>query len=233
MSLSLGGLISGVMGPVAKGAAVVADKQLDASLKDQLLQAEHERTLRADEIKRERDLADIPRKNDATMAATVAQAANQPYLTAKGKLAAADETPGQKTTRETAELALKSARQLAGLREKLSTTTDTEQRSVIEQQIYDLTTGSKTFTDVVAGAKILNTQAKELRGSALQLEGAAAEQAISDAEDLEKFAAELIKSVAGRRLGKANAKPGAKPTQTTVNPWDKKWSSPADDNLAP
>lgn len=62
MSLGLAGLISGVMGGAARGYTQVAEgemrKQQELDLRKQMLEAEEEKQLRIDEIKRNRDRAD-------------------------------------------------------------------------------------------------------------------------------------------------------------------------------
>ena len=66
---SFGGLISGVMGRAAEGYGKAADmemkKQSELDLRKQLMEAETEKQLRIDEIKRGRDIADIPLKSSA------------------------------------------------------------------------------------------------------------------------------------------------------------------------
>jgi hypothetical protein len=63
---SLGGLISGVLGGAAKaygeGAQIEMKKQSELDLRKQLLEAESDKRLREDEIKRERDIAEENRK---------------------------------------------------------------------------------------------------------------------------------------------------------------------------
>jgi hypothetical protein len=63
---SFGGLISGVMGRAAEGYGKAADmemkKQSELDLRKQLLEAETEKQLRIDEIKRGRDIAEETRK---------------------------------------------------------------------------------------------------------------------------------------------------------------------------
>lgn len=62
---SLGGLISGVMGGAAKGYTDYAKQRLDVDIKKELMAAEEEKLLRIDEIKRQRDIRDIPAKGAA------------------------------------------------------------------------------------------------------------------------------------------------------------------------
>jgi len=63
---SFGGLISGVLGGAAKaygeGAQIEMKKQSELDLRKQLLEAESDKRLREDEIKRERDIAEENRK---------------------------------------------------------------------------------------------------------------------------------------------------------------------------
>lgn len=79
------GLIAGVLGGAARGYTQMAEgelkKQQELDLRTQLMEAETEKQLRIDEIKRNRDVADIPRKAEATAAAA-------PIL-ARGEAAAA------------------------------------------------------------------------------------------------------------------------------------------------
>jgi len=67
------GLIAGVLGGAARGYTQMAEgelkKQQELDLRTQLMEAETEKQLRIDEIKRNRDVADIPRKAEATAAA--------------------------------------------------------------------------------------------------------------------------------------------------------------------
>lgn len=67
------GLIAGVLGGAARGYTQMAEgelkKQQELDLRTQLMEAETEKQLRIDEIKRNRDIADIPRKAEATAAA--------------------------------------------------------------------------------------------------------------------------------------------------------------------
>lgn len=69
--MSLGGLISGVMGGAAKGYTEYAKQRLDVDLKKELMAAEEEKLLRIDEIKRQRDVRDIPLKGAAQTAVDV------------------------------------------------------------------------------------------------------------------------------------------------------------------
>lgn len=78
---SLGGLISGVMGGVASGYTDYAKQRLDVDLKKELMAAEEEKLLRIDEIKRQRDIADIKPKAQAT--------ADAAPIIARGEAAAA------------------------------------------------------------------------------------------------------------------------------------------------
>jgi hypothetical protein len=63
---SLGGLISGVMGRAAEGYGKASEmemkKQSELDLRKQLMEAETEKALRIDEIKRQRDITDEDRK---------------------------------------------------------------------------------------------------------------------------------------------------------------------------
>jgi hypothetical protein len=73
---SLGGLISGVMGRAAEGYGKAADmemkKQSELDLRKQLMDAETEKQLRIDEIKRGRDIAEEDRKMGPEYLAKVA-----------------------------------------------------------------------------------------------------------------------------------------------------------------
>ena len=62
---SFGGLISGVMGNVAKAGAKYAEQRVELDIKKELMDAEAEKQLRIDEIKRQRDIRDIPLKGAA------------------------------------------------------------------------------------------------------------------------------------------------------------------------
>lgn len=76
--MKLSGLISGVMGGAAKGYGQYAEgelkKQQELDLRKQLMAAEEEKALRIDEIKRNRDIADIPRKGAAETGVAVDRA---------------------------------------------------------------------------------------------------------------------------------------------------------------
>ena len=67
------GLIAGVLGGAARGYTQMTEgelkKQQELDLRKQLMEAETEKQLRIDEIKRNRDIEDIPRKAEATAAA--------------------------------------------------------------------------------------------------------------------------------------------------------------------
>ncbi len=90
------GLIAGVLGGAARGYTQMAEgelkKQQELDLRTQLMEAETEKQLRIDEIKRNRDIADIPRKAEATAAAAPVlaegEAAAAP-IKARGEAAAA------------------------------------------------------------------------------------------------------------------------------------------------
>jgi hypothetical protein len=71
--MSLGGLISGVMGGAAKGYGDYAQQRLDVDIKKELLQAQKDKELAIDAIKRERDIADIPRRGEAQTDVDVAR----------------------------------------------------------------------------------------------------------------------------------------------------------------
>lgn len=79
--MNLGGLIGAVMKPAAEAGAKYAEKRIDLDIKKELMAAEEEKLLRIDEIKRQRDIADVKPKAEA-----VAEAA--PIL-AGGEAAAA------------------------------------------------------------------------------------------------------------------------------------------------
>lgn len=76
--MSFAGLISGVMGGAAKGFSDVSElemkKQSELDMRKQLMEAETEKQLRIDEIKRDRDIADIGRRTDAETSAYVKSA---------------------------------------------------------------------------------------------------------------------------------------------------------------
>lgn len=63
--MSLGGLIGSVMKPAAEAGAKYAEKRIDLDIKKELMDAEEQKLLRIDEIKRQRDLRDIPLKGRA------------------------------------------------------------------------------------------------------------------------------------------------------------------------
>lgn len=69
--MSLGGLISGVMGGAAKGYTDYAKQRLDVDIKKELMAAEEEKLARLDELKRQRDIRDIPVKGAAETAVQV------------------------------------------------------------------------------------------------------------------------------------------------------------------
>jgi hypothetical protein len=81
--MSFAGLISGVLGGAAKGYGEYAGselkKQQELDLRQQLLEAETEKKLRIDEIKRTRDIEDIGRRHEAEAAAAP--------IAAKGRVA--------------------------------------------------------------------------------------------------------------------------------------------------
>ena len=79
--MNLGGLIGAVMKPAAEAGAKYAEKRIDFDIKKELMDAEEQKLLRIDEIKRQRDIRDVKPKAEA-----VAEAA--PIL-AGGEAAAA------------------------------------------------------------------------------------------------------------------------------------------------
>lgn len=62
---SFGGLIGSVMGGAAKGGMEYAKQRLDVDLKKELMDAEAQKLLQVDAIKRQRDIRDIPLKGAA------------------------------------------------------------------------------------------------------------------------------------------------------------------------
>jgi hypothetical protein len=63
--MSLGGLIGAVMKPAAEAGAKYAEKRMDIDIKKELAAAESEMRLREDEVRRQRDIRDIPVKGAA------------------------------------------------------------------------------------------------------------------------------------------------------------------------
>ena len=63
--MNLGGLIGAVMKPAAEAGAKYAEKRIDLDIKKELMAAEEEKLLRIDEIKRQRDIADVKPKAEA------------------------------------------------------------------------------------------------------------------------------------------------------------------------
>ena len=76
--MNFGGLIAGALGGAAKGYEKYAEselkKQQQADLARQLSEIEEQKELRVDEIKRNRDLRDIPIKGEAQTKVEVARA---------------------------------------------------------------------------------------------------------------------------------------------------------------
>ena len=63
--MNLGGLIGSVMKPAAEAGAKYAEKRIDFDIKKELMDAEEQKLLRIDEIKRQRDIRDIPLRGEA------------------------------------------------------------------------------------------------------------------------------------------------------------------------
>lgn len=92
--MSLAGLISGVMGGAAKGYTDVAQgelkKQQELDFRKELMAAEEQKMLRIDEIKRNRDVADIGRRTTAEADARLATAGTNARADVAAKVATFD-----------------------------------------------------------------------------------------------------------------------------------------------
>jgi len=239
----------------------------DRGFKLDLMRLDEEKALRLDQIKRDRDVADIPRKAEATAAAAPIIAAGDaaaapiraagealaapikargiaeatPILAqaeadaapikatgeAKGQIAktstpgyldsvktetSAKESSATKATAAVANFELSQKRALGDLRTQLSKTSDPDQRSVIEQQIKDLSGSStKSYGDMVTAAGHYRMLAQNLRKDA--------ENALSDtdrndmlqrARYYEQEADGILRSTVDKRLGK-DTKPTSGP----------------------
>lgn len=166
--MSLGGLIGSVMKPAAEAGAKYAEKRVDLDIKKELMDAEEQKLLRIDEIKRQRDISDIPARGEAETGVMVEREdalrpskikteeettlargkAERTNLTAYGTDAGAragarakasdSESSGTKAQGALANFKLTQERALAELRTELKDTKDPTRRAEIEQQLKDL-----------------------------------------------------------------------------------------------
>jgi hypothetical protein len=206
----------------------------------ELMRMEEEKALRLDEIKRSRDLRDVPLKakaeadaapiraqGEAAAAPIRAQAeadaapikaageakglitkAQTPgYLEAKQQEADAGESTSvkdsRKVTTDAARYDASQKRAVGDLRSRLSRTQDPEQRSVLEQQIKDLSGSStKSYGDMVTAAGHYRMLAQNLRKDAESaFDDGERNDMLARARYYEQEADAILQTTTDRRLG--------------------------------
>lgn len=137
------GLISGALGGAAKGYTQYAEtelvKQQELDLRKQMLDAEEEKLLRIDEVKRNRDIADVPRLAKAEAEGQVAMTSTPGYLNSLAQRTSATESSATKASAAATNYELDRARQANTIRDQLSQTEDPQQRAALQRRLDDLT----------------------------------------------------------------------------------------------
>jgi hypothetical protein len=254
---SIAGLIGQAMGGAAKGYGEYARQRMDIDLKKEMMDAEEAKQLRIDAIRRERDLADIPKKAKAetdayatnlpTRAAADAAAApvraggeaaaqvkkteTPGYLGSVTKETSAKETSGSRAQGAAASYQLGRAQRVDALRDELVKTDDENRRQEIQRQITDLSPGStRSYSDMVTAANNYRMMAQNLRKDA---EAALTEEDRVDILDrarrYEMEADSILRTTTSRRLG--NRQDGQGQGQAAAapkgKPWERQWSTPS------
>lgn len=213
------GLIAGVLGGAARGYTQMAEgelkKQQELDLRKQLMEAETEKQLRIDEIKRNRDIEDIPRKAEATAAAApilargeaqgqIAKTSTPGYLGSVAQETSAKESSATKASAAASNFELSQKRALGDLRTRLSKTTDETERANLQQAINDLSggTSTKSYSDMVTAAGHYRMLAQNLRKDA-EMAGSEEERTdiLQRAMNYEKEADAILQATKGKRLG--------------------------------
>lgn len=221
--MGFNGLLQGVMQGVQGGADAGAyaakglyDDQRKIDVNKALADIEEEKILRIDEVKREREIADIPRKGAAETQVAVDRGNNKDFLKATRNVEQAKhiESAGSIAQAALANFQLDSQRTIQNLRTKLSDTTDPTERDALKQQISDLSTTSKgSFADVASVGNGYRMMAKEAREDARDLTGDEKASAIKRAQDFETMADAVFQSITDK---KGVATPAARSTSATT-----------------
>jgi hypothetical protein len=123
------------------------------------------------------------------------------YLKNKQKVTEANESSGTKAQGALATFTLTNAKVLADARLKLSKETDPDERDRLTRSISDLSGAStKNFGDVATAARSWVEMAKSLRKDAEMASPEDAIELTTRAQDYEKSADALLKSIADKRL---------------------------------
>lgn len=231
--MAFNGLLQGVMQGIQGGADAgvyaakgLYDDQRKIDVSKALADIEEEKLLRIDEVKRERDIADIPKKGAAETQVAVDRGNNKDFLKATRNVEQAKhiESAGSIAQAALANFQLDSQRTIQNLRTKLSGTTDPGERDVLKQQISDLSTTSKgSYADVASVGNGYRMMAKEAREDARDLVGDEKAAAIKRAQDFETMADAVFQSVTEKKgVSTPNTKGGSSAApKAKTGPWDK------------
>lgn len=169
--------------------------------------------------------------------------ADDPNARGGARAKAADsESSATRATAEATRFKLSQDRAVGDLRTQLSKTNDPEQRSVLEQQIKDLTTaGNRSYSDMVTAAGHYRMLAQNLRKDAeSSLSDADRDDMLKRARYYEQEADAILQTTTSNRLG-SKPKATSGPNSASANsakaskPWERNWSRPgnAGDVVAP
>ena len=230
--MAFNGLLQGAMKGIQGGAEAgvyaakgLYDDQRKVDVSKQLADIEEEKLLRIDEVKRQRDIADIPLKGAAETQVAVDRGNNKDYLTAERNVAKAKhiESQGSIAQAALANFQLASQQEIQGLRSKLASTNDEGEREAIKQKISDLSPNSKgSYADVASvgnGYRLMAKEAREDAKNAMNDDERGA--SLKKAQDYETMADAVFKSVTEKR-GVGGDKTGGKPEapKGPTGPWD-------------
>lgn len=230
--MAFNGLLQGVMKGIQGGADAglyaakgMFDDQRKVDVSKQLADIEEEKLLRIDEVKRQRDIRDIPLKGAAETQVAVERGNNNDYLTAERNVAKAKhiESAGSLAQAALANFQLNSQKEIQGLRTKLAGTNDEGEREAIKQKISDLSPNSKgSYADVASVGNGYRLMAKEAREDAKNaMNDDERNASLKRAQDYEVMADAVFQSVTekrGARVDKNGGKPEAPKGPT--GPWD-------------
>lgn len=217
--MAFNGLLQGAMQGIQSGADAgvyaakgLYDDQRKIDVSKELANIEEEKLLRIDEVKRERDIRDIPLKGAAETQVVVDRGNNKDFLTAKRNVAKAEHIESSSSIAQAAlaNFQLNSQKEIQGLRTKLSETNDPAERDALKQKISDLSTSAKgSYADVASVGNGYRMMAKEAREDAKDLAGEEKTAAIKRAQDFEAMADAVFQSVTDK---KGVSTPGARST---------------------
>ncbi len=229
--MAFNGLLQGVMQGIQGGADAgvyaakgLYDDQRKVDVSKQLADIEEEKLLRIDEVKRERDIRDIPIKGQAETQVAVDRGNNKDYLKAVGNEARAKhvESAGSIAQAALANFQLNSQKTIQDLRGKLAGTTDAAERDAINQKIADLSPNSKgSYADVASvgnGYRMMAKEAREdVKNAATDEERSAATKR---AQDYEKMADAVFQSVTQKRVGGTGKSDKPEAPEGPKGPWN-------------